>query len=82
VDGVAGVDGSDLMQLKPTIRKQPADSVPYGPDISRRGGYVYCAYDGERLIAVAATAPEARRKYRKTWAMELTRPKGDGDRNL
>jgi hypothetical protein len=82
VDGVAGVDASHLMQLKPTIRKQPADSVPYGPDITRRGGYVYCAYDGERLIAVAATAPEARRNYRRAWAAALTKPKEDRGHNL
>ena len=82
MDGVSGVDGRDLMQMKPTIRKQPAESVPYGPDISRRGGYVYCAYDGERLIAVAATAPEARRKYRKAWGVALTKPKGDGGQNV
>jgi hypothetical protein len=76
VDGVVGVDGSHLMQLKPTIRKQPEDSVLFGPEISRRGGYVYCAYDGERLIAVAATSPEARRKYRDAWATALTKPRG------
>lgn len=71
-----------LMQMKPTIRKQPAGSVLFGPEISRRGGYVYCAYDGDRLIAVAATAPEARCKYRKAWAAALTKPKGDGGQNV
>lgn len=57
--------------MKPTIRKRPADSVPYGTDISRRGGYVYCAYDGEQLIAVAATAKEARSKYARARAGKL-----------
>jgi len=53
------------MELNPTIRRVPADSVPYGPDICTRGSYVWGAYDGDRLVCVAATAPEARRKYRK-----------------
>ena len=53
------------MQIHPIIRKQPADSVPYGESISTRGGYVYFAYDGDRLVATAATAGEARRRYRK-----------------
>lgn len=46
------------------IRKVPADSVPYGDSISRNGVFVWAAYDGERLVAVAATADEARAKYR------------------
>lgn len=53
------------MQPNPTIRKRPADSVPYGENICTRGKHVYCAYDGDRLVATAATAGEARRKYRK-----------------
>jgi hypothetical protein len=52
---------------KPTIRKVPADGVPYGESISRNGRTVWAGYDGERLVCVAATAPEARRKYRE-WA--------------
>jgi hypothetical protein len=52
----------------PTIRKQPADSVPYGPDISTTGKWVYVAYDGDVLVAVAATVREARRKYRDAQA--------------
>lgn len=53
------------MRLKPTIRKQPADSVPYGQDIARHGGCVYVAYDGDRRIAVAATSKEARELYKR-----------------
>lgn len=45
------------------VRKVPADSVPYGDSISRNGRIVWAAYDGETLVCVAATAPEARRKY-------------------
>ena len=56
------------MQLTPTIRKVPADSVPYGPDIATHGNHVWAAYDDDRLVCVAATAPEARRKYRKALA--------------
>jgi len=62
------------MNSYPQIRKQPADSVPFGPDIARRGNAVYVAYDGERRVAVAATAGEARRLYRKAlakyWALK------------
>ena len=58
----------------PTVRKVPADSVPYGDSISRNGVFVWAAYEGERLVCVAATADEARRRYRA-----LQRP---GDKNL
>jgi hypothetical protein len=53
-------------ELDIDVRKVPADSVPYGESISTRGDYVWCAYD-ERgtLVCVAATADEARRKYRE-----------------
>lgn len=56
------------MEQKPTIRKVPADSLPYGRDICTHGDHVWAAYDGERLVCVAGTAPEARRKYRKALA--------------
>jgi len=50
----------------PTIRKVPADSVPYGESISRNGRTVWAAFDdAEVLVAVAATAPEVRAKYRE-----------------
>ncbi len=52
-------------KYKPTIRKVPADSVPYGENISRNGRTVWAAYDGETLVVVAATAGEARTKYRE-----------------
>jgi hypothetical protein len=47
-----------------TVRKVPADSVPYGTSISRNGRTVWAAFDGETVIAVAATVDEARAKYR------------------
>ena len=47
-----------------TLRKVPADSVPYGDSISRNGVFVWAAYEGDRLVCVAATADEARRRYR------------------
>jgi hypothetical protein len=50
----------------PTIRKQLADSVLYGEQISTRGGCVWCGYSPEgALVVVAATADEARCKYRE-----------------
>jgi hypothetical protein len=48
----------------PTIRKVPVDSVPYGASISTNGRTVFAAYDGTRLVCVATSATEARRKYR------------------
>ena len=46
------------------VRKVPASSVPYGDTISRNGRTVWAAYDGTgTLVAVGATAGEARRKY-------------------
>src|ERR1700722_17592674 len=54
-----------LMQMKPSIRKQPADSVPFGIDICTRGKHVWCAYSGETLVCVAATKKEALRKYQR-----------------
>ncbi|MGO9368314.1 MAG: hypothetical protein ACLP0H_11850, partial [Terriglobales bacterium] len=50
----------------PTILKQRADSVPYGEQISTRGGCVWCAFSPEGiLVVVGATADEARFKYRE-----------------
>jgi len=50
---------------QPTIRKVDASTVPYGESISRNGRTVWIALDGERLVCIAATANEARRKYRE-----------------
>lgn len=47
-----------------TVRKVPADSVPYGESISRNGQTVWVALDGERIVCAAPSAEEARRKYR------------------
>jgi hypothetical protein len=47
-----------------TVRKVSADSVPYGESISTHGNYVWVAYEGDELIAIAPTAAEARGKYR------------------
>jgi hypothetical protein len=52
------------MDANPTLRKVPADAVPYGRVISLNGKHVWVAYDGEKLVAAAASANEARRKYR------------------
>lgn len=51
----------------PTLRKVPADSVPFGDSISCNGRTVWVSYDGDTLLAVAATADEARRKFRDEW---------------
>lgn len=49
---------------KPDVRKVPADSVPFGEDICRRGTSVWAGFDGDKVICVEATAVEARRKWR------------------
>jgi len=64
------------MQLKPTIRKLAAGSVPYGDSISIRGNYVWGAFDGDKLVAIGATVDEAKRKYRRVWAEGLTKRGG------
>ena len=48
--------------------KVPAESVLYGESISRNGCTVWAAYGGKRLVAVEATADEARRNYRAVMA--------------
>jgi len=53
------------MQLKPTIRKVLASTVPYGDSICTRGKHVWCAYDGDILVCVGATAKEARMLYHR-----------------
>jgi hypothetical protein len=63
--------GVSLMQVKPIVRRELATRHRYGPDIAR-GPYVYVAYDadpdtGGKLVAVAATAGEARKLYSKAW---------------
>ena len=48
------------------VRKVSAASVPFGDSISSNGKTLWAAYDAEgRLVAVADTAPKARRKYRR-----------------
>jgi hypothetical protein len=54
----------------PTVRKVPADSVPFGSDISLNGRTVWIALDGDRVIAVAATSAEVRVKYREALRRE------------
>jgi hypothetical protein len=49
----------------PTVRKIRADSVPYGDSISRNGRTVWVVLEEERVVCVAATAAEVRRKYRE-----------------
>lgn len=50
----------------PIVRKVPADSVPYGDSISRNGRSVWGAWtQAGELIVVAATAKEARIRFRK-----------------
>jgi hypothetical protein len=53
-----------------TIRKEPAAEHRYGKDVSRHGDYVYAAYDGDNVVAIGATAKEARRKYKAAYYVE------------
>jgi hypothetical protein len=45
-----------------SIVKVPADSVPYGTDVSRNGRDVWAVFDYGELLCIAPTAKEARRK--------------------
>ena len=54
-----------MMTQEPTFEKCPADSVPYGDAVSTRGGYVWVAFEGERIVCVGATKREAEQKYRR-----------------
>ena len=54
----------------PTFKKVPADSVRYGESISTRGGCIWCAYSDGKLVVVAATAKEFRRRYKQLWDAE------------
>lgn len=62
----------------PTIRKVDASTVPFGESISRNGKHVYVAYDGERRVCIAATATEARRKYREICKSLIKKGAGGG----
>ncbi len=59
-----------MMQWKPTVRKEPAASHRYGKYIARHG-YVYAAYDGAKLVAMASTAGEVRKLYREAARAEM-----------
>jgi hypothetical protein len=59
------------MQFYPTIVRLRADDPRagrYGMDIAN-GRAVYAAYDGDVVVAVAATAGQARRAYRREMLM-------------
>jgi hypothetical protein len=62
------------MQPKPMIRRELATAHRYGQDIAR-GPFVYCAYDGNRLVCVCATAGEAKRRYREAYDVAQGRVK-------
>jgi hypothetical protein len=62
------------MQWEPTIKKVPADSVPFGTDICTRGNSVWAAYSGDELVVVAATAKEARAKYHRARLENMRKP--------
>jgi len=65
----------------PVVRKVPANSVPYGESISRNGRTVWVALEGERVVCVAASSAEVRRKFydiRKS----LSRAEGGGEPNI
>jgi len=52
------------MENMPILKKVPADSVPYGFEISRYGKYVWAAYSGDRLVCLGPTKNEAAQRYR------------------
>lgn len=46
-----------------SLRKVDAASVPYGSSVSKNGRTCWASYHRDQLIAVGATADEARGKY-------------------
>jgi hypothetical protein len=48
----------------PTFRKVDAAALPYGTSIARHG-YVWAAFDGDKLVCAAATKGECRRLYKR-----------------
>jgi hypothetical protein len=46
-----------------SLRKVPADSVPYGESISRNGHTVWAGFHGDQFVCCGATHDEARAKY-------------------
>jgi hypothetical protein len=65
-----------------SLRKVPADSVPFGESISRNGRTVWAAYHNGELVALGVTRDEARAKYR-AWVVKagMEAHKNDLDRN-
>lgn len=53
------------MQRTVTIRKVPADSVPYGEDICTHGKRVWAVFEDSKLVCVGATAKAAREAYKR-----------------
>lgn len=49
------------------LKKVPADSVPYGSSVCRRGESVWAVYVDGQLCAIGATAKEARRAYCRSY---------------
>jgi hypothetical protein len=58
--------GAAAMEYTPTLKKVPAESVPYGDIICTCGTSVWAAYSGNTLVAVGATKKEAQQKYQRT----------------
>lgn len=51
-----------------------ADSVPFAVNISQNGRTVWAAMEGERIVCIAATAPERRRKYARIKREQVRKP--------
>ncbi len=62
-----------------SIVKVPADSVPFGVDVSRNGKTCWAAYFNGELAGVGSTADAARRAYQK-WLLDHARKRMDGTR--
>jgi hypothetical protein len=54
-----------------SIRKVPADGVPYGESISTNGRTVWAAYHNDKLIAVGVTHDDVRGKY-IAWSVRVS----------
>jgi hypothetical protein len=62
-----------------SIRKVPADSVPYGESISRNGRTVWAAFHAGEFVCCGATHDEARDQYRD-WSIRQSAARAEAKR--
>lgn len=54
--------------MRPRYVKVPASSVPFGEDVSRDKRWVWCCYEGEKVVCMGATKQECKHRYQRVSA--------------